>query len=280
MNPKKNRVKMLEAMFENYGFEAAHVAIQAVLVLYAQGIDTGVVVDTGDGVTHVIPVYEGYSLPNLVKRLDIAGRDITRFLMKLLQLRGYSLTEGADFETVRKIKEEFCYVSYDTMKEEKLAAETTYLCERFRLPDDRWITVGRERFRAAEILFRPELLGMDCQGVHQAVFNAINSADIDLRPEFYKHIVLSGGTSMLAGFPSRLEKDVTDLYVENVLAGDRSRLKNNSKVKIKIEDPPRRKNIVFMGGSVLANLMKDVTEEFWYKRSDWEEMGPSILNRS
>merc|ERR1719397_1376053 len=112
---------MLEAMFENYGFEAAHVAIQAVLVLYAQGIDTGVVVDAGDGVTHVIPVFEGYSLPNVTRRLDVAGRDITRYLIKLLQLRGYSLTAGADFETVRRLKELFCYCALDTKAEQKLA---------------------------------------------------------------------------------------------------------------------------------------------------------------
>jgi len=279
MNPDKNREKMLEAMFETYQFPYAHVAIQAVLVLYAQGLDSGVVVDTGDGVTHVIPVFEGYSMPNLVKRLDVAGRDITRFLMKLLQLRGYSLTEGADFETVRKIKEEFCYVAYDTHKEEQLAAETTYLCEKFKLPDDRTITIGRERYQAAEVLFNPALLDMDTVGIHEMVFQAIDQASIDLKATFYRHIVLSGGTSMLAGFPSRLEKNVTDLYVQHTLDGDRARLKN-SKVKIRIEDPPRRKNIVFMGGSVLANLMKDVTGEFWISKEDWDEHGKGILKRN
>merc|ERR1712050_534145 len=131
---------------------------------------------------------------------------------------------------------------------------------------------------AAEVLFRPELLDMDVPGIHEQVFSAINAADIDLREDFYRHIVLSGGTSMLAGFPSRLEKDVTDLYVERVLKGNRKQLKK-SKVKIKIEDPPRRKNIVFMGGSVLANLMKDVDDQFWISRGQWEEHGANLLKR-
>jgi len=276
MNPSKNKEKMLETMFEKYQFPQAHVAIQAVLVLYAQGLNTGVVVDTGDGVTHVIPVFEGYSLPNLVRRLDIAGRDITRRLVKLLQQRGYSLTAGADFETVRKIKEEFCFVSSNTDQENKLALETTCLVERFTLPDGREITVGRERYAAPEVLFRPDLASMDVPGVAECVFSAINSADIDLRADFYRHIVLSGGTSMLAGFPSRLEQEVTNLYVERVLNGDRARLKK-AKIKIKIEDPPRRKNIVFMGGSVLANLMKDVEEDFWYRKTDYDECGAKAL---
>lgn len=112
LNPKKNREKMLETMFETYGFNGAYIAIQAVLTLYAQGLQTGVVVDSGDGVTHIVPVYDGYSMPHLVRRLDVAGRDITRYLIKLLLLRGYAFNRTADFETVRELKEKVCYVGY------------------------------------------------------------------------------------------------------------------------------------------------------------------------
>uniref|UniRef100_A0A3B5LLR0 Zgc:101810 n=1 Tax=Xiphophorus couchianus TaxID=32473 RepID=A0A3B5LLR0_9TELE len=88
MNPTKNREKIAEVMFEKYQFHGIYVAIQAVLTLYAQGLLTGVVVDSGDGVTHICPVYEGYSLPHLTRRLDIAGRDITRYLIKVVLLKG------------------------------------------------------------------------------------------------------------------------------------------------------------------------------------------------
>ena len=110
MNPKKNREKMVEVMFEKYQFQGCYVAIQAVLTLYAQGVLTGVVVDSGDGVTHIVPVYEGYALPHLTRRLDVAGRDVTRYLIKLLLLRGYAFNRTADFETVRQMKEKLCYV--------------------------------------------------------------------------------------------------------------------------------------------------------------------------
>ena len=136
MNPLKNRERMCEIMFESYGFEGVFVAIQAVLTLYAQGglhhcesyqyvyhltssyaspptgLSTGVVIDSGDGVTHIVPVYDGHAFPHLTKRLDVAGRDVTRYLIKLLLLRGYAFNRTADFETVRQIKEKLCYIRW------------------------------------------------------------------------------------------------------------------------------------------------------------------------
>eukprot|EP00126_Sphaerothecum_destruens_P001840 Sdes_comp15270_c0_seq2m4116 len=251
MNPKKNRERMIEVMFEKYGFQGTYVAIQAVLVLYAQGLLTGVVVDSGDGVTHIVPVFDGCSMPHLTRRLDVAGRDITKYLIKLLLLRGYAFNHSADFETVRQMKESLCYVGYDIEQEQKLALETTVLVEKYTLPDGRVISIGAERFEAPEILFQPHLCNVEGAGVAELLFNVINSADIDTRAEFYKHIVLSGGSTMYPGLPSRMEREMKQLYLERILKGDTSRL---NKFKIRIEDPPRRKHMVFLGGAVLADI--------------------------
>ncbi|KAJ3343406.1 Arp2/3 complex subunit, actin nucleation center, partial [Kappamyces sp. JEL0680] len=249
MNPKKNREKMLEVMFEHYGFNGAYIAIQAVLTLYAQGLQTGVVVDSGDGVTHIVPVYDGYALPHLVRRLDVAGRDITRYLIKLLLLRGYAFNRTADFETIRQLKE--------------------------KLPDGRVIKVGSERFEAPEALFQPHLVDVESPGMAELLFNTINAAEIDVRAELYKHIVLSGGSSMYPGLPSRLEKEVKQLYLERVLQGDTSRL---GKFKIRVEDPPRRKHMVFLGGAVLGEIMKS-HDSFWISKQEWQEMGVRSLDK-
>ncbi|XP_071449966.1 actin-related protein 2 isoform X1 [Hetaerina americana] len=275
MNPTKNREKMIEVMFEKYCFSGAYIAIQAVLTLYAQGLLSGVVVDSGDGVTHICPVYEEFALPHLTRRLDIAGRDITRYLIKLLLLRGYAFNHSADFETVRIMKEKLCYIGYNIETEQKLALETTVLVEPYTLPDGRIIKVGGERFEAPEALFQPHLINVEGQGIAELVFNTIQAADIDMRSELYKHIVLSGGSTMYPGLPSRLEREIKQLYLERVLKNDIDKL---SKFKIKIEDPPRRKDMVFIGGAVLAEVMKD-RDTFWMTREEYQEKGVGVLKK-
>ncbi|KAG7228463.1 hypothetical protein INR49_007636 [Caranx melampygus] len=301
MNPTKNREKIIEVMFETYQFAGVYIAIQAVLTLYAQGLLTGVVVDSGDGVTHICPVYEGFSLPHLTRRLDIAGRDITRYLIKLLLLRGYAFNHSADFETVRMMKEKLCYVGYNIEQEQKLALETTVLVESYTLPDGRVIKVGGERFEAPEALFQPHLINVEGVGVAELLFNTIQAADIDTRPEFYKHIVLSGGSTMYPGCPlgwrgssssstwSVCSRETwTSFRVVDAARG--SELMTvvlqlffavaaiTNKFKIRIEDPPRRKHMVFLGGAVLADIMKD-KDNFWLTREEYQEKGVRVLEK-
>ncbi|XP_067128800.1 actin-related protein 2-like [Centruroides vittatus] len=275
LNPSSNREKMIEVMFERYQFAGVYISIQAILTLYAQGIITGVVVDSGDGVTHIYPIYEGFTMPHLVKRLDIAGRDITKYLIKLLLARGYAFNHSADFETVRMMKEKLCYISYNVEQEQKLATETTFLVKNYVLPDGRTIKVGGERFEAPEALFQPHLINIEGQGLAELLFSTIQSADLDIRSELYKHIVLSGGSTMYPGLPSRLEREMKQLYLQNVLKGDVEKL---AKFRLRIEDPPRRKDMVFIGGSVLAESAKD-RDSFWMSKEEYEEKGFKVLEK-
>ncbi|KAH7713089.1 Actin/actin-like protein [Aphelenchoides avenae] len=257
MNPSSNRDRLLQVMFETYGFSSLYIASQALLVLYAQGLLTGVAVEIGDGMTHICPVYEGFAFTHLTRRIDIAGRDIVRYLIRLLLLRGYTFNHSADFETVRQMKEQLCYVAYDVEQEQRLSLETTVLNEFFTLPHGRTIRIGGERFEAPECLVQPHLIDVEQPGVAEQLFNAIQSASIDIRLDLYKHIVLSGGSTMFPGLPSRLERELKQLYLQRVLKGDTEAFK---KFKLRVEAPPRRKHAVFMGAALLANLMKDKDE--------------------
>ncbi|KAJ5066287.1 actin-related protein 2-a-related [Anaeramoeba ignava] len=272
LNPTSNREKMAELMFEKYNFKSIYIATQALLVLYAQGLMTGIVVDSGDGVTHIIPVYEGFALPHSIKRIDIAGRDITKYLIKLLLLRGYELLI---LILLLKLKEKFCYVCCDLELEKRLALETTCLIKPFTLPDGRVIKIGSERFEAPEILFQPGIIDVESVGVSEALFNVIQSTPIDIRPKLYEHVVLSGGSSMFPGISTRLEQDVKELYLQKVLKGDRSRLK---RFGLKIEDPPRRKHMVFLGGAVLADVLSK-NPTVWVSNQEWRSKGKTSLKK-
>jgi len=273
LNPVKNRAKMLEVVFEKYGFGGCRVSTQAVLVLYAQGLMSGLVVDSGDGVTHVVPVCDGYVVDTLINRTNIAGRHITEYLIKLLLMRGYAFNRSADFETVARIKQELSYVAYDINVDRKLAQETTTLIKEYQLPDGRKIKFGDARFEAPELLFNPELDGHETKGMHTLIHDTIQGAAIDLRSDLYKHIVLSGGTTMFPGLPSRLEKEIKALYCQhNKLE------KLPAKFKMRIEDPPRRKHLVFLGGSYLADIMQDKST-FWVSKAEYEEDPDRCLNK-
>lgn len=232
------------------------------------GLTSGVVLDCGDGVTHVIPVYNGYVLPNCTERLNVAGRHLTQRLIDLLVKRGYSFNRSADMETARMIKDRYCYVALDTELEEKLAHETTCLTETFVLPDNNEITLNAERFQTAEILFNPKILDIEQPGVAGLVFKAINNAPLDCRESLYENIVLSGGSTMFPGLPTRVEADITQLYKEKI--------DKRGKMKISVHAAPKRRHMVFQGGSVLADITRD-NEAWWLTKQEWEERGADAL---
>eukprot|EP00758_Cryptobia_borreli_P019270 Tbor_TRINITY_DN8270_c0_g1::TRINITY_DN8270_c0_g1_i1::g.15379::m.15379/K17260/ACTR2, ARP2; actin-related protein 2 len=269
----RHRTEMYEVMFEKYGFESIQSSPQGVLSLYANGNTTGIVIDCGEGVTHCTPVFEGYGLPKANRRVDLGGRNITNYLLRLMQRRGYHFNPSSDFETIRAIKEKFCYAAVDFTLEKRLAIETTTLEKAMTLPDGTTVHIGQERFEATEALFNPGLIDVECDGLSEQLWGSIQAADIDIRSRLYEKVVLSGGSTMFPGLPSRVEKDIRGMFLEKSLNGDKSRL---AKFKISIEDSSRRKFMVFLGGAVMAKLSEDDADH-WFSRRDWEEGGPSAL---
>ena len=261
LNPKKNRAKTAEVFFDSFNVPALYVAAQAILALYASGRTTGIVLDSGDGVTHAVPVVEGFAIPHAITRIDVAGRDVTNHLQLLLRRNGHVFHTSAEMEVVKSIKESICYVPFNVEASEKEEKDDTQPL--FELPDGQVIKIGAEKFRAAEVLFQPSLIGLEYQGVHQMLCQSIAKCDLDLRRTLFSEIVLSGGSTLFTGFGDRLLYEVRKIAPRDT--------------KVRIFAPQERILSTWLGGSILASLTS--FKSMWVTRAEYHEHGKSIVYR-
>uniref|UniRef100_A0A7S3JS19 Actin n=1 Tax=Aureoumbra lagunensis TaxID=44058 RepID=A0A7S3JS19_9STRA len=280
LNASRHREKCAQLLFEHFNAPALFMAPQAILSLYASGRTTGLVLDVGDGLSHAVPVYEGFAIPHAVTRIDIGGRDITERLSLLLRRAGRALCTSAELDLCREIKEKCCYLATDPAQDERTMATIARrqrdtdisainidnapdAAPRFyELPDGTRITLGPERFRAPEILFSPSVLGAEDPGLAKVLHLAASKADLDLRSSLYSQIVLAGGSTLFPGFGDRLLSDLKHLAPPHT--------------KLKIHAPPERLLSTWIGGSILASLA--TFNSMWVLRAEYEENGPHIFS--
>lgn len=282
-----SKEKIAQILFETFQVPAAQIVSESVCAAAASGRTTALVLLMGETACFAVPVVDGDDLPHAVLRLDIGGRDLTDYLMKIMTERGYSFTTTAERDIVRDIKEKLCYAALDFEQEMSHAASSSSIEKSYELPDGQVITVGNERFRTAEVLFAPSFIGRESYGIHELIFNSIYKCDISVRRDLWNStsnalspllllsrpmlmniillnldIVLAGATSLFPGLADRLQKELTALAP--------------STCKIKVVAPPERKYSVWIGGSIVASILP---VERWVSKEEYDETGPVIAHR-
>jgi len=296
LNPPENRENTAEIFFESFNIQGLYIAVQAVLALAASWSSsrvadrtlTGTVIDSGDGVTHVIPVADGYVIGSSIKHIPIAGRDLTYFTQQLLRERNESVNIPPE-DTLRvaeKIKEDHCYVCGDMVKEfAKYDSEPAKWLKRFdgvhSVTGRKYsVDVGYERFLVPEIFFNPEIYSSDfLTPLPEVVDNVIQTSPIDVRRGLYNNIVLSGGSTLASNFDRRLQRDLKQLVDNRIMASEVSSggHMRSTGVEVNVISHKRQRYAVWFGGSLLAS-----TPDFYgycHSRQDYEEHGPSIVRR-
>lgn len=237
---RRQREKICEILFETFGIGGINIGMPSVLALYSTGRTTGVSVDIGDGVCCVAPVYDGFAIPGTVRRINIAGRDITRQMQVEIMKDGYFLNSSSEFEIVRNMKERLGFARLDK-KGNGLDFEVgNSQLEKFQLPDGKFVRIDQQTLcKPAELLFKPEAFGFEDEKIHDIIYNSIIKSEVDLRGKLFETIILSGGCTMLRNFGTRLLNELRHIDQE---------------VKLKIYASPERKNHAFLGGSILSSL--------------------------
>jgi actin, other eukaryote len=262
LNKRANREKITELMFETFNFGGFYLANSSVMSLFATGRTTGIVIESGLNETSIVPIYEGYALPQATIKLSIGGEEITNCLIANLKANGIDLPYSKEFEVAQDIKEKYCYVSTDFQQELNSIGNASGIAKECELPDGNRIMLSIERFKSPEILFTPALCGSDQPGIHELTYNSAGKCDPDIRPQLLSNIILSGGNTTFPKIKERIIRDIKSLAASNI--------------DIIVKAPPERKHLAWIGGAILSSLDKF---KIWINRPEYEEAGPGIVHR-
>jgi actin-related protein 3 len=296
MNTPENREYTAEIMFETFNVPGLYIAVQAVLALCASLLTkqdasgknagvTGTVIDSGDGVTHIIPVFEGYVIGSCIKHIPLAGRDVTNFVVQQLRDRGEELPPEDALNLAKRIKEMYCYVCPDLVKEyQKYDSDPTKF-RQIKGVDPRTnkpysIDIGYERFLGPEIFFSPEIFSSDfTDALPDVVDTTIQNCPIDTRRPLYNYITLSGGTTMFKHFTQRLQRDIRRKVTERfTFTQQKYKDIEVKKIDVNVITHPFQRFAVWFGGSMLASQPEFIG--YFHTRQQYAEQGPRIARHN
>jgi actin-related protein len=265
MSPLAQQEKMAQILFESFAVPACAGVLAPALSLYASGRGTGVVVEIGAGVMQIVPIYESKIIDEAIIRRDFGGDDLTRYMATMLTERsaGTASLSSALVEDVDKLKQQCCYVANDFEAELFEFACSSSKDMVYVFSDGTQHKLGAERIRTGEAFFKPALVGVEMQGLHKMVYESVLRCPMDTRRDFYANIIVSGGPTLMNGFPERLQKELTALAP--------------STMRCKVVAPPERKYSTWIGGSIIGSL--STFQQKWMSKEEYDEEGPLGIHK-
>ena len=255
-----NREKTTQIMFETFNTPFLYLSLTCELTAFAHGRISGMVIESGYGVSHTVPVIRGHAIKRGMLRMEVAaGRDSTEFFNKILSERGYALCTSNE-ALIDDIKRKLCYVSQDYKTE---LEKPNFKVENYELPDGRIIAIGDERFRCSEPLFQPSLIGSSAAGIQELLHNSITKCDVEIHNNLFANMILSGGNTLFPGMGERIQREIFRVAP--------------AKTYVSVLSDPERMYSNWKGGAVLASM--DQFKRMCISKEEYDEYGPSIVNR-
>ncbi|KAN0043233.1 hypothetical protein ACTA71_010873 [Dictyostelium dimigraforme] len=270
-NSKINRERMIQIMFETYNVLSTNITNRATLSLIVSGKESGLVSHCGYGESYSVAIYQGKIITEAMSRLPLGGNDLSNYLMEFLKKRNYTFNTHSESSVVNDIKEKLGYLSCNFQRDiEQTAAaatkttKTNITSEEYELVDGRVISLNSELFQSTEPLFQPSLIGCESIGIHEHIYNSFLRCNGEARKQLLNNVVLSGGSTLIRGFSTRLSKELSNLS------------SSSSPSQFKIIENPDRKNISWIGGSILSSLSS--FRQQWITPQEYDEYGPQITS--
>ena len=262
LSPKINREKMTQIMFEKFNVQGLFICIRPILSMYCVGKTSALVLESGDDVTQTVPINEGYYFPYSITKSNLGGKMVTNFLLDKLKESNDEILFNEIKKNSKIIKEKLCRVSlnYDQELKDENTNEIKY-----KLPDGKEVNLNKELFICPELLFQPNLIGLEIPGIHLQMYNSIMKCENDLRKELYSNIILAGGNTLLNDFHERIHQEAECLAPSSILP------------KLKVIAQNERKYTAWIGGALIAGLQ--IFQNNWVTHSDYQESGPQIIHR-
>ncbi|KAJ5071260.1 actin-10-related [Anaeramoeba ignava] len=272
LNPKINREKIIQIMFETFSVPYFYLANQSVLSLYQSAKTSGIVIEIGHSASYVVPVYENFALNHFVTKSNLSGKNINEYLIKMLNEKGYSFSSYNQREIIKDIKEKICYVAFDFDEEIEISNQKKSFFQKdyevndenfFQMYDKKVIEIGNERFKCSECLFKPSLIESDEKGIHNMIYDSIMKCNQEIQKDLLQNIVLSGGTTMIQGIEERIHKEINKLLPFDT--------------NLEIISSPERQYSSWIGGSILSTFPNFETN--CISQEEYDEIGPIMVNR-